>query len=82
MDMGLRSRLIHQQGRLQAETAGDLSDIIALIEQFIDGELHTLVENHGITYSSVLLETFQPEQAIRKGRNFWCEYSAVYRQLP
>ena len=82
LDFGLRSRPIVQTGRLEAATADDLHTQIALIETFLDGQTHVLVDNHGRTCGSVILEQFEPTTPVRRGRGFWCEYRVVYRQLP
>jgi len=82
LDMGLRSRIISQQGRLQAATADALNALITQIEQFLDGKPHTLVDDHGRSFPNVLLESFEPTTPLQRGRNFWCEYALRYRQLP
>jgi len=80
LDMGMRSRPIVQTGRLQAETATALRDLIDAIEAFIDGQPHTLTDNHGFTYADVLVESFEPKSPLRKGRGFFCEYEVRYRE--
>ena len=82
LDMGLRGREIIQQGRLQAGTFNDLNTQISEIEQLLDGQLHTLTDNYGKAYSHVIVEHFEPSTPVRKGRDFWCEYTIRYRQLP
>ncbi len=82
LDMGLRGRVISQNGRLQAATASALNDLISPIEELIDGELHTLVGNHSRVYGRLLIEHFEPTTPVRQGRGFWCEYELRYRQLP
>jgi len=81
LDMGLRGREILQQGRLQAPTFDALSTQISAIEQLLDGELHTLTDNHGREYSHVIVERFEPSTPVHKGRDFWCDYTITYRQL-
>ncbi len=82
LDLGLRSRAIEQNGRLQAVCADDLRTLITQIEGFIDGQEHQLVGNFGQTYLRVVLEQFKPTTPIRLGRGYWCEYTIHYRQLP
>jgi hypothetical protein len=82
LDMGLRARLIRQAGRLRASTAVQLAELIGAIEAFLDGQSHTLVDNHGLTYPGVVLEQFEPTTAMRRGRGFWCDYACRYLQLP
>jgi hypothetical protein len=80
--MGLRSRVIMQDGRLQAASAAALQTLLSQIEAFIDGDLHTLVDNHAQSYTNVLVEKFETTTPLQRGRGFWCEYSVRYRQLP
>jgi hypothetical protein len=82
LDMGMRSRLILQQGRLQGANAAAVQSPISQIEAFIDGGLHTLVDNHGQSYPNVLVERFEPTTPVLRGREFWCDYTITYRQLP
>lgn len=82
LDMGMRSRTIRQDGRLQAAAADDLDTLITNIETFVDGQLHALIDNHSQTFSRILIEQFETSTPIRKGRNYWCEYTVLYRQLP
>ena len=82
LDMGMRSRIIVQKGRLQDQALDDLQTIISQIETLVNGQLYALVDNHGRTFSKVLLEHFETTTPIRKGRSFWCEYNINYRQLP
>ena len=44
LDMGMRSRAILQTGRLQADTASGLRDLIEAIEALVDGRPHTLAQ--------------------------------------
>jgi len=82
LDQGLRSRTITQTGRLQAATAGQLTTILAKIDALVDGQLHTLVDNHAQTYERVFVEHFEPTTPARTGRGIWCDYTLRYRQLP
>jgi len=82
LDLGLRSRQIIQTGRLQADSAEQLQALIEQIESFADGCEHVLVGAHGLTYSRVILESFETTGPVRTGRGVWCDYTARYRQLP
>ncbi len=82
IDMGLRSRLIRQQGRLQGESAQALIATISQIEARMDGLLHTLSDDYDTVYYPVVVEMFRPSAPIRHGRGFWCNYHMRYRQLP
>ncbi len=82
LDLGKRSRLIEQTGRLQAASSSALQSLIDAIEAKADGQLYTLVDSLGQTYSTVILEQFRMTTPVRKGLAYWCDYSATYRQLP
>ncbi len=82
VDMGRRSRVIDQVGRLEASTAGELETLIGQIETYADGQAYSLIDNHGLTHETVILEQFELDGPIRTGRNIWCSYKIRYRQLP
>ncbi len=82
IDQGKRSREIRQTGRLQAADAASLQTIISQIENHIDGDSYTLVDNHGTSFSYILMESFNITTGIRRGRGYWCDYEIIYRQLP
>lgn len=81
-DLGLRGRTITQKGRLQADDASSLHARLTALSDKNDGQLHTLQDHDGRTYEKVLVESFQPDGPVRHGRNFTCDYTLVYRQLP
>jgi len=82
LDLGGRSRTIVQQGRLQAATAAGLHAILDSIAAHADGAFHTLIDNHGLSYPRVLLESFEPTTPVARGQAFWCDYTLTWRQLP
>ncbi len=82
VDMGLRSRDVHQRGRLQADTAQALAGVIEQINARMDGLLHTLSDEHGTVFYPVVIEEFRPDTPVRHGRGYWCDYHIRYRQLP
>jgi hypothetical protein len=82
LDLGLRSRVITQAGRLQASSPAAMQTLLAQIDSRNDGRTHVLIDNHGRTYSRVILERFEPTTPLRAGRSCWCDYEIHYRQLP
>jgi hypothetical protein len=82
LDLGLRSRGLRHTGRLQAASAAELDALISDIDSTADGQLHTLVDNHGRSFPRVLIEEFQAAGPIQHGRGFWCDYTVQFRQLP
>ncbi len=82
LDLGLRSRPLVQAGRLAATTAALLRTLMSQIDAVVDGQAHTLVDNHGETYSRVIVERFDPSTPVSRSRGFWCDYTLHYRQLP
>lgn len=81
LDLGLRARRIVQQGRLQASTAASLTALVAAIEALADGRTHVLADNHGRSYSRVILESLEPTP-FQQGVGYWCDYTINYLQLP
>ncbi|MBN1554232.1 MAG: hypothetical protein JXA11_05770 [Phycisphaerae bacterium] len=81
-DLGLRGRPITQQGRLQSDTAQGLHDLLSAIADKNDAQLHTLTDHDGQTYTKVLVESFTPAGPVRLGRNYTCDYTVSYLQLP
>ncbi len=82
LDMGLRSRQITQTGRLRANSAADLHELLDDINARCDGAEHVLVDNYGQSYSRVILERFGTTTGLRHSRGFYCDYEIEYRQLP
>lgn len=81
-DLGLRGRPITQKGRMQADTAQGLHDLLSAVAAKDDAQLHTLTDHDGQSYTKVLVESFQPAGPVRAGRNFTCDYTVAYLQLP
>jgi len=82
LDLGIRSRKIRQTGRLQADSADALHALLSTIDGYCDGAEHALVDNHGRSYASVILEQLETTTPVQRGRGFYCDYKAEYRQLP
>lgn len=87
IDLGQRRRTLTQVGRLQAASAAELVALLDAIDVYVDGDLHTLVDENSQTFTNCLLESFVPKapkspQTPRcPGRRFSCDYAATYRQL-
>jgi hypothetical protein len=81
-DLGRRGREITQRGRLQADTAQGLHALLSALAAKDDAQLHTLTDHDGQTYTKVLVESFQPAGPVRIGRNYTCDYTLSYLQLP
>ena len=82
LDLGLRSRQITQTGRLQADTANDLNEILDGINALGDGAEHVLTDNHSQSHQHVILERFNTTTPLQHSRGFYCDYEIEYRQLP
>ena len=82
LDLGARSRTIIQQGRLSAPTAAALHARLTQIHALADGLCHTLVDGDGHAYANVQLESFEPTTPVAHGRDYWCDYTLTWRQLP
>ncbi len=82
LDLGIRSRRIFQAGRLQADTPQNLKGLLDAINSRSDASEHTLVDNHGLSFSRVILERFETTTPMQQGRGLYCDYEVEYRQLP
>jgi len=82
LDLGLRSRPVVQTGRLQAASASAMNVLISAVEDYQDGRSHLLADDHGQTFTAILLEEFNITTPVKRGRDFWCDYTIRYRQLP
>jgi hypothetical protein len=82
LDLGLRSRTIVQTGRLQADSAEALHALLDAVHAACNLQAATLVDNHGRSYPRVVLERIETVTPLRRGRGFYCDYQAEYRQLP
>ena len=43
---------------------------------------HSLIDNRGLLYERVTMESFELLGPIQSGDGFWCDYRILYRQLP
>lgn len=82
IDLGKRSRLIVQTGRLRAGNQSEIKQMITNIENLIDGSTHTLTDNYSNSYNNIIIENFELTSAIQAGPTFFCDYKITYRQLP
>lgn len=80
--MGRRSRTLRQTGRLQAESMTQLQDLIDAIADRQDSELHILTDSVGRAYLNLWLESFDLNTPLLHGRQYYCDYEILYRQLP
>ena len=55
--------------------------MLAQVETFADGNLHTLTDDLGRVFPRVIVEKFVPAP-VQRGSSFWCDYSIEYLQLP
>ena len=81
IDLGKRSRKLIQIGRLRSSNATGISNMISNIQNKIDAKTHTLIDDHGISYTKVLVESFELKSPIKKGVSCFCDYEITYRQL-
>jgi len=81
VDLGLRGRKLKQYGYL---TAGSITSLIGLIEEisaYINGQAYDLVDQNGVSYPNVRMDSFTLLGPITGGNQACCEYEIVYTQL-
>ena len=57
---------------------------MALIENvsaYIDGQCYELLDQHGVTYANVRMDSFRLLSPMAVGNQSQCEYEIVYTQL-
>ena len=81
IDLGKRSRILIQKGRMRAQRAFDMNNMILGIEVLMDGKTHTLKDNYGGVYNNVIVESFEAKSPIKTGVGVFCDYEIKYRQL-
>jgi hypothetical protein len=81
IDLGSRGRKIKQTGHLRARSNAELSELIAVIEAFLDGKAHTLISTNDGTYEDLRMDTFKIIQRHNSGVGVMAEYEINYTQL-
>lgn len=81
VDLGRRSRTLHQTGRLFGPSASNVRQQVNAIEALTDGALHELTYQ-GCDYPRVLVESIALTTPIRLHRQYTADYTLTYRQLP
>ena len=81
VDLGMRSRKLKQHGYISTGSVRALTELIDMICGYIDGGVHELVDQDGVSYASIRMDAFSLVGPISKGSRARCEYEAVYTQL-
>ena len=81
VDLGMRNRKLKQHGYMSAGNVRALTELIDAICVYIDGRVHELVDQDGVSYASVRMDAFSLVGPISKGSQARCEYEAIYTQL-
>lgn len=81
VDLGRRSRVIKQQGALQAKSKLQMNDRISLISAYMDGKAHTLVANNGEEFDNLRMDVFKVSNERAGGIGVVVDYEIVYTQL-
>jgi len=61
LDQGLRGRFTTVSGRLIADTPADLGAMEQAFRSYNDGLTGTLVDNFGVAWDEVKLESYEPQ---------------------
>jgi len=81
IDSGLRGRKLKQHGTLTAKSVAALTELMETISGYIDGQGYKLVDQNGISYGNVRMDSFTPSGPVAVGNQACCEYEIRYTQL-
>lgn len=81
IDMGQRGRKIKQTGTLRAKSRIHLNDRIAVISNYMDGSMHTLVSGDGGEFTNLRIDTFRVTNERVDGAGIVVDYEITYTQL-
>ena len=80
-DLGRRERMFKQRGSLWAESVAALTRLMENISAYIDGQCYDLIDQNGIVYPYVRMDSFTLRGAISAGNQARCDYEIIYTQL-
>ena len=81
VDLGRRERKLKQRGSLSTASIAALMELIESVSAYIDGQCYELLDQHGVEYSNVRMDSFRLLNPIAVGNQSQCEYEIVYTQL-
>jgi hypothetical protein len=81
IDVGARTREIHQKGVLRAASRAAMQARIDSIAAFMDGAAHTLRAVGGQEYRNLRVDIFRQLDERASGQGIVVEYEIVYTQL-
>ena len=81
IDAGGRGRTIKQTGSLRAQSRSQINKRITAISTFIDGNMHTLINNNGQTYDNIRMDSFKISHERTSGSGLVVDYEITYTQL-
>lgn len=81
IDLGERTRQIHQVGTLRAPSRMAMQAKTGSIAAFIDGNTHTLRTADGQEYHNIRVDSFRQIDECASGSGIVVEYEIVYTQL-
>ena len=81
IDLGRRERKIKQRGCLRAVSVESMLQQIENISAYINGQAYTLVDQDGVSYANVRMDSFVLLEPISASNQASCEYEIMYTQL-
>jgi hypothetical protein len=81
IDLGRRGRKIKQTGRLAATSMTALKKMMDGISGYIDGQCYSLVDQNGIEYANVRMDSFDTSDPVVTANQVSCSYEISYTQL-
>jgi hypothetical protein len=81
MDLGRRERKLRQRGQLVSASKASLLQLMELVASYIDGQAYDLIDQDGVFYAQVRMDSFTLRGPITAANQARCEYEIIYTQL-
>ena len=80
-DLGRRERHFRQWGNLLSPNREGLQSLVSNINNYLDGQVYELTDDHETVYSNVRMDSFELTKSIYSESPARCEYEIQYTQL-
>lgn len=81
IDKGKRTRKIKQTGTIRAKSQLQMNAKINAIENLIDGNSHTLIDDRAREFENLRIDAFKISDERESGNGICCDYQIIYTQL-
>ena len=80
IDLGRKGRRIGQKGSLAADNLRALQKKIDVVEDYLDGKDHTLIDENGQSHEHVEMVSFEWNIPLNRSDHFSADYEIEYKQ--